>query len=172
VARHAGDGPLHPSLMISSGRRDPPNGFALAEQSICSPENLSSDRKGEPSPHRSPRGTEKSLNAPAPPSNRFLCPPLCGSCGRNTGGTVQDFPGDPRRPSLRTLRDGHGAPTTYRSGPAKGRAKRVDQRRTAIGRRPQDCPCARKRDKQEAVNRRDDGPSPKALAAVILLLGR
>jgi hypothetical protein len=34
------------SLMVSSGRRDPRNGFALEEPSICSVENFSSEGEG------------------------------------------------------------------------------------------------------------------------------
>jgi hypothetical protein len=48
--RDADDGHSSRLLTISSGRHDPPNGFAFEKLSICSAENLSSDGEGEPSP--------------------------------------------------------------------------------------------------------------------------
>jgi hypothetical protein len=36
--------------MVSSGRRDPPNGVAVEQLSICPAENLNSDAEGEASP--------------------------------------------------------------------------------------------------------------------------
>jgi hypothetical protein len=74
VRRHADDG--HSTRLRDGldGRRDPPNGFAFEELSICSAENLRSEGEGVPSPE----GTERSLaNAHAPARIALRCLPLC-----------------------------------------------------------------------------------------------
>jgi hypothetical protein len=65
--------------MVSSGRRHPPDGFALERLSICS-KNFSSDRVG---------------------ASFLTLGTLRPKCRRPR---VQDFPGNLIRPSLRTLR--------------------------------------------------------------------
>jgi hypothetical protein len=87
--------------MVSIGRRDPPTDFALEELSICSAETRSNDGRASPRRQRPPRG-----------QMRFTHPLESLSCVRryarlrpeNRRPRVQDFPGNPLRPSLRTLR--------------------------------------------------------------------
>lgn len=83
----------------------PGKGFALEELSI-SAESFSSDREGGPSPssaQRAPRTHSATLTHPLE-SRSFVR--RHAKCGRNAGRPrVQDFPGNPARPSLRTLRD-------------------------------------------------------------------
>jgi hypothetical protein len=50
------------SMIVSSGRRDPLNGFAFKELSICSAKNLSSD--GDASPRQKARETLATLAHP------------------------------------------------------------------------------------------------------------
>jgi hypothetical protein len=78
VRRHAGDGRSTLLPMVSSGRRDPPNGVALEDLSIGSTEDLISDGRGErtaPSPV-----TQTALRSHWHRSRTarvdLLCPPL------------------------------------------------------------------------------------------------
>jgi len=72
--------------MVSSGRRDPPNGVALEELSICSAENFSGDGEGRALALNShPEGTEKSLESSRPRSNRARLSAALPNCGRTVG---------------------------------------------------------------------------------------
>src|SRR6266540_2029292 len=73
--------------MVSSGRRDPPNGFAFEELSICSAENLSSDGRRAPA-----RGRRNHWPTLAHPWNHSPLSAAMQSCGRNAGGTGSGFP--------------------------------------------------------------------------------
>src|SRR6266511_4817292 len=86
--------------MVSSGRRDPPNGFAFGELSICSVREPQRRRGGE----RSPEGRRNHWSTLAHPLKSLPLSAAMQSCGQNAEARVQDFPGNPLRPSLRTLR--------------------------------------------------------------------
>jgi hypothetical protein len=131
--------------MVSSGRRDPPNGAALEDLSIGSTENFISDGRGErtsqsPVTQTALRNHWLTLTHPLePPSfvRRYakLRP-------RYRRPRVEDFPGNPRRPSLRTLRPTASRPQipmARRGGPSPfaiyvglAARRRVPSNRSAI----------------------------------------
>src|SRR6266511_3615731 len=105
--RHAGDGQSTLLLLVSSGRRDPPNGVALEDLSIGSTENFISDGRGErtsPSPvtQTALRNHGLTLTHPLESLSFVRCHAKLRPRYRRP--RVQDFPGNPPRPSLQTLR--------------------------------------------------------------------
>ena len=93
------------SLIVSSGTQCPSSGFVL-EPSSCSAEHLSSDGEGERSPSSATQNALRHHWNPwafAGIALRCLarCPVAAGEPKRPRG---QDFPVNPARPNLRTLR--------------------------------------------------------------------
>jgi hypothetical protein len=105
--RHAGDGRSTLLPMVLSGRRDPPNGVALEDLSIGSTEDFISDGRGErtsPSPVTQTALRNHWLTLTPPLESLSFIRRYAKLRPRYGRPRVQDFPGNPQRPSLRTLR--------------------------------------------------------------------